>query len=88
MSRTTTRRPGRLRAIAVASALAVSMIAGVASPAVADDVPPAHANGPASDAPGLNKTVDARDNAANAPWNRFEEDDSESYFTPQGISWF
>jgi hypothetical protein len=37
MSRTPTRRPGRLRALAVVGALAISMIAGAAAPAFADD---------------------------------------------------
>lgn len=39
---TRTRRPGRLRAVSVAAALAVSMFAGVAAPAAAataDDAP-------------------------------------------------
>ena len=40
MSRTTTRRPGRLRALAVVGALAISMIAGTAAPALADDAFP------------------------------------------------
>ena len=37
MSRTPTRRPGRLRALAVVGALAISMIAGAAAPAFADN---------------------------------------------------
>jgi hypothetical protein len=40
MSRTPTRRPGRLRALAVVGALAISMIAGAAAPAFADDAFP------------------------------------------------
>ena len=44
MSRTSTRRPGRLRALAVVGALAISMIAGAAAPAFADDAFPGSEN--------------------------------------------
>lgn len=89
MSRTTTRRPGRLRAIAVTSALAVSLVAGAAAPALADDtVPPAHAQGPTfndHNTEGLSTATDARSDADAAPWNRGED---EGGVTPQGLSWF
>lgn len=93
MSRTPTHRPGRLRALAVASALAVSMVAGGAAPALAahgDDVPPSHAAGPSDHAKGLHEhQVEARTNAAHAPWNTGEDaDDFGGDFTTQGWSWF
>ena len=93
MSRTTTRRPGRLRAIVAVSALAVSMIAGAATPALADhggDVPPDHAKGPSSHAKGLHDLeVEARKDAKHAPWNSgLSSDDVGGDFTTQGWSWF
>lgn len=86
MSRTNTHQPGRLRALAVASALTVSLIAGAAAPALADhdDVPPGHASGPSELAPGLDMHVDARSDAAHAPWN----DGDGGGATTQGWSWF
>jgi hypothetical protein len=57
MSRTTTRRPGRLRALAVVGALAISMIAGAAAPAFADDFP------------GSSVGDTATEKAPGAPWN-------------------
>lgn len=75
MSRTTAHRPGRLRALAVVGALAISMIAGAAAPAVAGSAP--------DHAPGAVTSADARDNG-NAPWTR----DDDGGVAPQGWSWF
>jgi hypothetical protein len=91
MSRTTTRRPGRLRAIAVAGALAVSMLAGVASPAAAT-MPPEHSSGTPSDAPGLAHEVKPRDAAAEMLRERhgdkLDDTGDDAVFTPLGWSWF
>ena len=75
MSRTTTRRPGRLRALAVVGALAISTIAGAAAPAFADDEPATNS--------GQERAAEARDNG-NAPWTRDDGND----VAPQGWSWF
>jgi hypothetical protein len=74
MSRTPTRRPGRLRALAVVGALAISMIAGAAAPAFADD---------AREFPGLGNGATATEKAPGAPWNG-----SGNGVGAQGISWF
>ena len=76
MSRTTTRRPGRLRALAVVGALAISMIAGAAAPAFAKGAP--------DHAPGADVSAEARDAAVNAPWNAADGNG----VTTQGWSWF
>lgn len=79
MTHTASRRTGRLRALVVVSALAVSMVAA-AIPASANDAPPGHDR-----APGLDKTVEARNNAPAGPWKQV--DDGNGGFTPQGWSW-
>lgn len=91
MSRTTTRRPGRLRAIAVAGALAVSMLAGVASPAAAT-MPPEHSSGTPSDAPGLDKEHSPQGRSAAAVMLRERHGDPEEAesggVSTMGWSWF
>lgn len=70
----------RLRALVVAGAMAVGMIAGPA--AFADDVPPDHARDATGHAPGLKMDVEARDGADKAPW-----DHDDGGITTQGWSW-
>jgi hypothetical protein len=86
MSRNTTRRHGRLRAIAVAGALAVSMLGGVAAPAMAA-VPPAHANGQSGHAPGIIMNHDVREQATAHLADEAEHADDGGVST-QGWSWF
>lgn len=76
MSRTTTRRPGRLRALAVVSALAVSMIAGAAAPALAEGAP--------DDFPGSSQAAEVLEANPNLPFSSEDGDD----FGTTGWSWF
>lgn len=85
----TTRRTGRVRTLIVLAAMALPVFAG--SAALADETPPAHAQGPAEHAPGLLEDVEAREQAPNAPWNQVGDDEdvvNGGGFTTMGFSWF